>query len=217
MSYIKEYKSEQCYEKRYYNSKNLLHNIGGPAYINYSEDPDDCKCWFENGYKHRIGAPSCVRSDGYHFYYLKGINVEKHEACGDDDSSFTDSDSESTSSNNSTNESDQDVEQGSYADKSEYNNFYGTRGYDYEFYYDSEYENDIRKVKTHKKYKYLLCELCYVGEHEFRENTYSFKKYYIIYEDCEHCIHKKCIDIYNKLNEINHSEGCPSCHRNKNC
>jgi hypothetical protein len=59
----------------YFNTKNQLHRIGGPARIWL----DDYQSYWVNDKLHRIGGPAAIKPDGTQWYYVDGIEYTQEQ------------------------------------------------------------------------------------------------------------------------------------------
>ena len=57
--------------KRWYNDKNQLHRLDGPAYIS-----EYLKAWWKNGERHRTDGPAKMWTIGTEEWYINGVEVE---------------------------------------------------------------------------------------------------------------------------------------------
>ena len=60
---------------KYYNERNQLHRLDGPA-IEYS---DGDKAWWQNGKRHRLDGPAYEGSDGSKAWWIEGKKYTEKE------------------------------------------------------------------------------------------------------------------------------------------
>ena len=64
--------------RRYYNSKDQLHRVDGPAIVRV----DGATAWYQNGLRHRIDGPAVIWPDGGSEWWVNGVrHRENGPAC----------------------------------------------------------------------------------------------------------------------------------------